>query len=530
MDDLEFCKDVFCDDLDDCFFTNCDNAGDCCCMGDPACNGDCWALSNKNIECCNDPNCVDYTTKQSPKPQIQQLSELAHHCNDEACDYNSPPPSSHQQDHLCQVQSSKRSLFEDLITNVHANLNNTSQMKHNDFEIHFPHECHAEESKPTNHHHFHQSCFHTTIPEASSSAGARASCYDEKLMSNFDYDFIVEFNNFNNSLANADPVATSSASPDQLVYPCQWEKCFKRVTDDTILNHVMEEHIRNEYPDTISDTAYQCEWQDCNFINSDFKLLVDHLKNHKQQTKKQFILPNQSILTPSSTTKSYESSPIADYPTVKDEHPNVNITSIKILPKKPKASPTPPDPTHTCKWEIGHDSNGNAIPCNKTHISEADLQDHLLNDHIGCGKSKYFCNWIGCERHMGKQFTQRQKLLRHIHIHTGYKPCQCHICGASFAVEGMLTQHLRTHSGEKPFPCSICGKRFATRSSLSIHHRVHTGEKPLVCKWPGCGKRFSESSNLTKHMKIHSKLFECEVCGSVFEKKVDYTKHVKTHE
>ncbi|RLV91392.1 Zinc-responsive transcriptional regulator ZAP1 [Spathaspora sp. JA1] len=539
MEDLSFCKDVFCDDLDDCFFTNCDNDNDSCCMGDPSCSGNCWALDNKDIECCNDPNCEDYTPKPPLQPNIQKLSDLSEQCNEATCcEYTASPspaavPHHHEQDHLCQVQSSKRSLFEDLITNVHTNLNNTNKTKPTEFEIHFPHECHAEESKPSNHHHFHQSCFHTTIPETIPSSSTTS--YDEKLMSNFDYDFVVEFNNFNQTLALADQATTgiSNSSEDPLMYSCQWDHCFKKVTDDSILNHVMEDHIRTEYPELPSDnTTYQCEWQDCNFINPDFKLLVDHLNVHKQQVKHQqpTVAVKQALLTPSSTIKSYESSPITEYPQVKDEHPNVNITSMKIMPKRRRPSPSPPDATHTCKWEIGSDNNSNPIVCNKTHSTAAELQDHLLNDHIGSGKSKYFCNWVGCDRHMGKQFTQRQKLLRHIHIHTGYKPCQCNICGANFAVEAMLTQHIRIHSGEKPFPCSICGKRFATRSSLSIHNRVHTGEKPLVCKWPGCGKRFSESSNLTKHMKIHTKMFECEVCGSVFDKKGDYTKHLKTHE
>jgi uncharacterized Zn-finger protein len=49
------------------------------------------------------------------------------------------------------------------------------------------------------------------------------------------------------------------------------------------------------------------------------------------------------------------------------------------------------------------------------------LTIHAAKTHIGTGKSFYICEWYNCER-KGKQFLQRQKMMRHLQTHTGDKP------------------------------------------------------------------------------------------------------------
>lgn len=580
------CKDVFCDDLDDCFYLTCDDSklitdGGCCeeiggdgtvcctdtncvspletqkCCQDATCvpilksqrshETPCCEQYNREISkddslvCCEDPRCGEY--------KVCHLSPNGGgDCHRSSCHHSQGTLPETEKNNLCDLQIAKRPLFEDLISNVHQNLTSqenfvnqlqssppTKKTKRNllnDFEIHFPHECHPEDAKESSyHHHIHQSCFHTTIPNDPNSVYD-----DEKLMS--DFDFIIKFNNFHDMMSKKVALTESSkldGANSPLQYPCQWEHCIKKLNNDNFMNHIVGDHIKQEH-DLERATSYQCEWSNCNYSDENLDTLLQHLESHKQSSDNEPALTTNSpnVLTPMSTTSVNEKSPpTAKSPaTMKHE---LNITSMSILPKKKKSRDfnlsacCAQGPEFKCQWEIGIDQDGKPIPCNATHESQCDLQHHIINTHIGSGKSKYSCNWIGCERHNGKIFNQRQKLYRHIHVHTNYKPCKCTICGASFAVQSMLDQHLRVHSGEKPFQCSTCGKRFATSSSLSIHNRVHTGEKPLKCKWPGCNKSFSESSNLTKHMKIHEREFSCKVCGSTFAKRVDFEHHIASH-
>lgn len=292
-----------------------------------------------------------------------------------------------------------------------------------------------------------------------------------------DFDFYVQFDNF----------------PE--TYACQWEQCQKRVDDKTLVSHLLDNHIR----DFGDEKLFQCEWSQCLYHNANLGELISHLELHKT--------PLRPVPLPMLT------------PALADE---LNITHMEILPRAPAANER-----FTCMWQVGQ-ADGEPVVCRRQHLSAGELQHHLQDDHIGLGKPLYNCCWLGCDRNGGKHFVQRQKLFRHIHTHTHYRPCKCDVCGAAFAVPATLKQHMRTHLGEKPFACAVCGKRFTTSLLLLVHNRVHLGERPLECKWPGCGKRFSESSNLAKHMRLHSKQFRCE-CGAVFDKKAHYTRHRREH-
>lgn len=605
FEEYPLCDDIFCDELDDCFYFQCDGTKEeerllCSdeCVKEIDDHTDCDDSRTKEdgckdcVKCCEDPSCLDTSSNIKEKNICNDPSCIegevhnnsSFECCQDALGYN-------HENNLCDLQLSKKSIFENLINKAHNSLEtketsgepepslkrrklqHDTQENETNLQVHFPHLCHPTPeinnslnvsnelyNLPSNHHHVHQSCFHASIPNFDNNA--LEALTDENLggeKSMSDYDFFIQFNNFNNFLdlqkhgqqgnisGNGfsmleNPVelkipdsqlSEDSTSPK---YSCQWDNCFKTISDGTFMKHVVDQHIGQEYnlnnkqlkPESLG--PFQCEWNECNYMNTDLNSLLEHLNCHKRNDNP--LEENINMLTPTSTDKSNILSPNNPSFSQSKVSNDINITSIKVSPqhKNNSCCSHAIDKDFTCKWQTGFDEvTGSPILCNRIHSNSGELHSHLVDDHIGLGKSLYSCNWVGCERHNGKGFRQRQKLLRHIHIHTNHKPCKCEICGSTFAVDSMLKQHLRIHSGEKPFKCTICGKTFATGSSLSIHNRIHTGEKPLVCKWPGCGKRFSESSNLTKHMKIHMKAFDCEICGELFDKKAHYTKHMKLH-
>ena len=73
-----------------------------------------------------------------------------------------------------------------------------------------------------------------------------------------DFDFVIQFNNFN-QLLNTATKHEQQEQQNQFVkettdfnqvstnrptlYSCQWENCFKRLNNNTFLNHVIEDHL-----------------------------------------------------------------------------------------------------------------------------------------------------------------------------------------------------------------------------------------------------------------------------------------------
>ncbi|KAJ9097291.1 hypothetical protein QFC21_004960 [Naganishia friedmannii] len=198
--------------------------------------------------------------------------------------------------------------------------------------------------------------------------------------------------------------------------------------------------------------------------------------------------------------------------------------------------------SHVCRW----------LSCSEAFESVEDLTEHLSEVHVGKGRADYECLWEGCQvcnpgesgdprqRTKGRVFTTRQKIMRHLQAHTGYRPFVCPICGTAVSEQATLIAHIRRHSEDRPFTCDVagCDKNFATAASLAVHKGIlgivkpkqayqnpyvpprlplqsrsvlpklpalDTGEKPFACKHPGCPKKFSRPDQLKRHSLIHDR-------------------------
>lgn len=555
QNEFDLCGDIFCEELDDCYFDECDDPA----VNDKICDASGLVLDNCFSGFHSSSTATGVYAGRVPEAEAETETETET-TQPFAMTQEVEPLQNRFSGSLCESQRPRLNIFENLINNVQQNVEQfTAQpadrpaypeplVKTEETDLalhlHFPHHCHldsAENRIKSEFHTLHQSCFHAKIPVTGAQITNEDVKFPPEKNEQLDFDFFAQFNNFNRMIG-------ASGGLDQILpyalpmnsYNCQWDSCTHSVDNSSLVDHVVGAHMKSEdrvLPYNNQHSNFECEWDHCKFMDADWNVFLEHLRSHRVEpdgstnaavdthygpARAEHVSP---ILTPRSI-ETVSHSPNGAQDALKDPYA-LNITKIHICPK-PKPNTQIADDNFTCKWHIGKDGDGNPIICNKTHKDGGALQKHLQDDHIGLKKSQYECCWDGCERHNGKIFVQRQKLHRHIHIHTGHKPCKCDICGQLFAVPAMLKQHMRVHSGEKPYKCEECGKSFATKSSLTIHTRLHLGIKPLKCPWPNCDRYFRENSNLTKHLKRHHN-FTCPVCLQVFDNRAEFTKHKRTH-
>jgi uncharacterized Zn-finger protein len=186
--------------------------------------------------------------------------------------------------------------------------------------------------------------------------------------------------------------------------------------------------------------------------------------------------------------------------------------------------------------------------CSKSYTRKFDLKRHAKQHSIeDIGKIVQLKNSIDhksvsgakviiegrtlykCE-HCAKYLMTRYSYVRHLRIHTGEKPCTCHVCGKQFRTSALLNRHVRdVHEGIKEHPCDFCGRKFANKRAVVEHRRVHTGERPCVCHL--CGKAFKTKASLYVHNLFHTDVFphHCTHCNKAFRRRHQLNIHLLLH-
>ncbi|XP_049274287.1 zinc finger protein 211-like [Rhipicephalus sanguineus] len=95
-------------------------------------------------------------------------------------------------------------------------------------------------------------------------------------------------------------------------------------------------------------------------------------------------------------------------------------------------------------------------------------------------------------------------MKKHIRVHTGERPFQCHLCPQSFSQRSNLIRHLRAHRCERPHKCHLCSQSFSRRSTLKDHLNTHIGDQLHKC--PLCPKTFVLQNTFYKHFRKHNSL------------------------
>ncbi|KAM4528239.1 zinc finger and BTB domain-containing protein 6-like [Odontesthes bonariensis] len=81
-------------------------------------------------------------------------------------------------------------------------------------------------------------------------------------------------------------------------------------------------------------------------------------------------------------------------------------------------------------------------------------------------------------RRCDRIFQHLENYIGHLKEHRQYL---CLVCGEGFSQKSKLTRHIHIHTGTKLFRCPLCHKKFTQRTLLQEHLHLHTGDGLYTC-------------------------------------------------
>ncbi|XP_023952361.2 zinc finger protein 530 [Bicyclus anynana] len=124
---------------------------------------------------------------------------------------------------------------------------------------------------------------------------------------------------------------------------------------------------------------------------------------------------------------------------------------------------------------------------------------HIMREHMGIA---FVC------QHCGRDFKRPQYLSRHVkQMHTKPLHLECPVCQRVFHERGWYRCHVRTHNEQvrngitRKVVCSHCGRQFRNKQYLIRHLSVHEDRNPRTCEF--CTRTFKNGEVLRVHQRQH---------------------------
>lgn len=115
---------------------------------------------------------------------------------------------------------------------------------------------------------------------------------------------------------------------------------------------------------------------------------------------------------------------------------------------------------------VGDDEPASGIPFKRKRGRSRKNPELQVKTEVG-QREKHLCSI--CAAVYGSQSALRLHMTRH-----GEPKFLCNVCGRGFYRKDKLIKHIAVHSDARNFECKICGKRFKSHEANRLHQRVHT--------------------------------------------------------